>query len=370
MTRILTISATFALVAATAGCIRPEAPNAEADILTASVEGMTLLRPADITNDKVTFYANPWEDLSALKPAFTLTPGAKIMPESGSAQDFTHPVTYTVTSEDGKWTKKYTVSFSMPTNTAKSYYSFDEAKIQKGIIGKYYVFPLFNDEKQETGEWASGNAGFVFTSKKSSDPSTYPTAIEEKGVKGKALKLTTLSTGSLGKGQKKPIAAGSLYLGSFNLGAALSDALKATVFGIPLSKKPAMMRGYYKYTPGEKVTDKDENIVDNAVDSFDIYAVVYEVTDKVKVLDGTNVLSSENLVMVARIDDKDRKPATEWTRFELPFKTLEGKALDADKLAQGKYNYTIVFSSSKDGGKFVGAIGSTLLVDEVEVFFE
>lgn len=60
-------------------------------------------------------------------------------------------------------------------------------------------------------------------------------------------------------------------------------------------------------------------------------------------------------------------PTDEWTRFEMFF---EGGEADPAVLSELGYNLTVVFSSSKDGAAFEGAIGSTLYVDEVEVQFE
>ena len=59
--------------------------------------------------------------------------------------------------------------------------------------------------------------------------------------------------------------------------------------------------------------------------------------------------------------------ANEWTRFEMFF---EGKDADDEELSEKKFNLALVFSSSKDGALFEGAIGSTLYVDEVEISFE
>ena len=60
--------------------------------------------------------------MSQLAPQFRLTPGATISPESGSLQDFSKgAVTYTVTSEDGKWTRTYTVSIKQTTPFGKEH---------------------------------------------------------------------------------------------------------------------------------------------------------------------------------------------------------------------------------------------------------
>ena len=374
MNQIPAILTTLALTLVASGCIRPEAPNAEADILTAQIEGIELIRPSSITNDKVTFYTNPWEDLTALAPTFTLTPGAKIEPASGSKQDFTRPVTYTVTSEDGKWSKAYTVAVSVPENVKRLLFDFEDTRMQDG---KFYVFQIKNEEGNVTGEWSSSNLGYAIGADFGllpGKPEDYPVAQVEDGYKGKALRLATRSTKAVadafGFFMKIPrLATGSLFLGRLNTNLLMKAPAKSSEFGIPVLQKPLMMTGYYQYTPGDQMIGEDGKAMEGE-DLFDIYGIVYEVTPEVPFLDGTNNLTSDHLVMVARITDADRKPATEWTRFEIPFETLEGKTLDPVKLAKGQYNYSIAFSSSKDGAQFIGAVGSTLTVDEVEVFFE
>ena len=49
---------------------------------------------------------------------------------------------------------------------------------------------------------------------------------------------------------------------------------------------------------------------------------------------------------------------------------MNGKTIDPKKLAEGGYSFAIIMSSSKDGAKFEGAIGSTLYVDELQLFCE
>ena len=62
---------------------------------------------AIVSDGKVTLPVKPGTDLRSLAPRFTIAEGASISPASGSVQDFTKPVTYTVTGGDGKqltWT--------------------------------------------------------------------------------------------------------------------------------------------------------------------------------------------------------------------------------------------------------------------------
>ncbi|WP_446219409.1 family 43 glycosylhydrolase [Micromonospora sp. IBHARD004] len=67
--------------------------------------------PAIIDNDggTVTLPVKPGTDLTALAPEFGISDGAQVSPGNESVQDFTRPVTYTVTGADGSsrvWTVK------------------------------------------------------------------------------------------------------------------------------------------------------------------------------------------------------------------------------------------------------------------------
>jgi autotransporter-associated beta strand protein len=67
-----------------------------------------VLGPATITGTTATLTVVPTQPVTALAPTFTLSPFATISPASGSTQDFTNPVTYTVTAQNGT-TQSYTV---------------------------------------------------------------------------------------------------------------------------------------------------------------------------------------------------------------------------------------------------------------------
>ena len=83
-------------------------------------------------------------------------------------------------------------------------------------------------------------------------------------------------------------------------------------------------------------------------------------------LDLDNLLKNNpQVVKMARVKSL---PATDtWTPFEMEF---EGKDVDNKEVMEKKYNLALVFSSSKDGAQFEGAIGSTLYIDEVKISFE
>ena len=57
-------------------CIRDEALNAEADILSCTLPKAVMTTSPIINNNSVTLFVGPETDVSALAPEFTLTPGA------------------------------------------------------------------------------------------------------------------------------------------------------------------------------------------------------------------------------------------------------------------------------------------------------
>lgn len=370
--KVRNLIACFLLGSLVTSCIKDEAPNAEADILTCVVPGDVLNREPIIENERIALMLKRGTDITALAPKFTLTPGATIVPESGSLLNFTNPQYYEVTSEDGKWKKRYKVevNFSGVTNTV---YHFENARLDRS--GHYTLFYETDAQGKETMLWASGNPGYAMTGVQGG-ADIYPTYQSNSGYQGKCLTLTTRETGWLGNSVNMPIAAGNLFLGTFDVVNALNSALAATQFGSPFEYIPTYLKGYYKYKAGDTFYELNPQASDKLKpvqgkkDIFDVYAVFYEPTDDMKTLDGANVLSEDNpnIISVARINNA--KETDEWTEFNLPFVYRKGKTIDPDKLKEGKYNLTIVFSSSIDGAYFEGAPGSTLYIDEVELGYE
>ncbi|MBR1503754.1 MAG: PCMD domain-containing protein [Prevotella sp.] len=357
-------------------CIKDEPKNMECDILEAWVEGDNLtqyfsqttdMRISDVSSSEqqLTFIVKELKSLPPMPVRFKLTQGATISPANGSVQDFSKgSVAYTVTSEDGQWHRTYDVDFresTLPSNR----YDFEDFELS--AIGKYYVwYYVYNDGGRDY-VWASGNEGYMIA-KPNADASDYPTVPDENGIDGYCIRLTTRSTGSWGKTFRKPIAAGNFFLGAFNSQYALTNTLRTTEMGIPYTKQPVKVTGYYKYAPGEVFTDKDFKELTDRVDEPSIYSVLYlnhdsqgnEVT-----LHGDDVLSSPYIVRKAQV--ASLPPTSEWRQFEM---TFEGTTpIDAKLLDNRGYNLALVFSSSKTGDTFEGAVGSTLYIDKVEITF-
>ena len=83
-------------------------------------------------------------------------------------------------------------------------------------------------------------------------------------------------------------------------------------------------------------------------------------------LDGTNVKTSNLIVAMADLDYV--APTDSWTEFDIEFNYTA--APDLDLLANRGYSLALVFSSSKKGDSFIGAVGSRLLIDKVRIVCE
>ena len=373
----LIVSAIFAL--ALSSCFKDEAPNAECDIIEASlhVDNPTdiFYNPTDTlvrvlyTDDNISFSVRRKADLTALAPTFRITDGATISPASGSVHDFSKgPVIYTVTSEDKKWSRSYKVSFIPVIRTSKDTLSFNFEDYHLDSKDKYYIWCEKHEDGNMYDDWATGNAGYGLTNG-SAGPEAYPSTVLDEGYEGKGVKLVTCSTGPFGQMVKLPLAAGNLFLGTFDMSIALKTPRLATGFGLPFDKKPKTFTGYYKYTPGEKFQNKDESIVEGKVDEASVYAILYRNHDEdgnPVVLNGDNVQTSP--LIVAKAIAANIVPTDKWTQFTVDFSYLED--FDLDLLENRGYNLAVVFSSSADGAFFQGAIGSTLCIDNVKIICE
>lgn len=76
-------------------------------------------------------------DLTTLAPTITVSPDATVDPASGAVQDFTEPVVYTVTAEDGS-TQEYTVTIMAEVATTMMVTPVVEFTEAKGAVPAYF----------------------------------------------------------------------------------------------------------------------------------------------------------------------------------------------------------------------------------------
>ena len=365
-------------------CFKSEPLNAECDITRAyiSIENPDTMfdKRNDSTiqvysqDDVIMFGVKSDADLTAVPVFFELTPGATITPANGSVQRFCKDnpdslidVHYVVTSEDRAYSRTYTVKFTrhaVPSDTIRFDFENYEMNTNKPA-GKYYVWFELNGDGTKEYRWATGNGGF-YLSQTMAKPTAYPSVPIVGDLSENCVQLTTRSTGKLAEGFKMPIAAGNFFYGRFVSESAFNDPMSATQFGWAINYKPIRFRGYYKYERGATMIDRNKNTLADRQDYGAIYAVLYDNHEGTVMLNGNNILTSEDIVALAKMPDIDNTP--EWTHFDLKFDYLQ--PFDKAKMKATGYSLAIVCSSSKDGDRFEGAVGSTLLVDDFSIVRE
>lgn len=338
----------------------------EADIVSVNVPEALINGQPVINNDDIVVYVKDGVKLDSIAFDFEITPGATVSPLPKTKQDFNKSVIYTVKSEDGRFEKKYRVSFlKYLVPLAFDFENFEIDKTDKFTS----FFELNNGVRQDL--WASGNKIYAISISGSKAPDAYPTSYTEDAQSGKyALALETKSTGFFGQLLKKPIAAGNMFIGSFDVENGVIKPLEATHFGLPFNQIPTKLTGYFKYTPGKQMTNADNKPIEGE-DEGDIYAVLFnkaEVTannPKVSWLDGRNVFTDPSIVAIARIASAKKTEGTTFVRFEAPF--TYKKPLTKTDIDANVYSLVIVASSSKEGDLFKGAVGSRMIVDNLKI---
>lgn len=327
--------------------------SSEAKITSFIIDDEAVVEQPVINEEAGTIVFAVNEEVESLKftPIIEISEGATITPASGVVQDFSNnkKVTYTVTAEDGT-VKVYTAFVEGTRKVLK--YSFEEWKEDSK-----------NDDLLPKNLWAGSAAGAgilggTLLRKETREDGTY------------AAKLITFEYPSEPNKLIPKITAGSIFIGEFTMGPALTGDRLSTKFGLDaetvgLGGKPLRFKGVYKYESGSNYLDasnyEDVKPVD-IKDKGQIQAVLYKVQTgedgKEIVLTGHDVNTSELRVAVANIIVEDIK---EYTPFNIEFEYLQ----EYDRNA--KYKFAIICSSSKDGDSFKGAGGSTLIVDEFEV---
>ncbi|MFD2573575.1 hypothetical protein ACFSUS_23250 [Spirosoma soli] len=121
----------FILTQCTKEDATPVTPKSSAKSLdTPAIEGLTGASSTfDATTNSYTMTVPGGTDITAIKFTFALPTGATAKPASGSTQNFTKPVTYTVTAEDGS-AQAFTVNVVYKSAWVTSQDRYDAIRIK------------------------------------------------------------------------------------------------------------------------------------------------------------------------------------------------------------------------------------------------
>ena len=262
-----------------------------------------------------------------------------------------------ITAEDGTVTQWVVRSFVASANPQLSNSDF---QLWYQTSQGYYE----PGENAENTIWGTGNPGTQILG-------LYATVPIEREEGNYAPRIETLYNGDLAAAFGTPISAGTIYTGFFdpdNLD--LNDPQAAIDFGTPFAGRPLRYNLKYSYIPGPENKDRDGDPLSYG-DAADIYCLL-------EVRSGNTV----------------RRLATAWYREENSIEDLSDLTVDFlyGELPPGTPEYmipenglyvpedsasfifpthlTFVASSSFDGANFAGAVGSLLVIDDLELIYD
>ncbi|MCY1723311.1 PCMD domain-containing protein [Prolixibacteraceae bacterium Z1-6] len=325
----------------------------KAEILGFTVEANAGFNPVysyiDEENGEVhVFAAVNFDDLTfpiKLIPVISVSEGASIVPALEDEVTFDDPedfVEYTVTSEDGLNSKDYIFTIR---DTQIPNAGFENWYTETGMNSQPFQEP---GKYKESTVWATANMG-------TSIYSIYGTSQLNDGDNS-FVKIETVTTVAL------PLVAGALYIGKFDLDGAIenpTDPVAAAKLGIPFHEKPVAVQFKYSYKSGDQLIQAILKDPGNLFGGFDV--INLEGTDKFGIEIALEQRVGEAVSVIAKKVFQSAEEVAELTNVRLDLDYMSNDA---------PTHLYISFSPSYDGGTFKGAVGSTLIIDDVELIYE
>lgn len=300
----------------------------------------------------------PNEQLKSLTPEFKVSQGATLAP--AGAQDFSDgkTVEYSVTSADKN---VVTIYHAVCINNK---YDFENWYVANPLV------PEKSQYSEPVGYWGTSNSGLSSVMGFVPNYTGGFNVTKDAGRSNtKGAKIVTKNT--IGSGGMIPkITSGTLFFGEFVTD--INEPLNSTHFGIPVTRKPLVVKGFYNYIPGEEYyhcanpkTSKGNAEADaTKKDSCAISVVLYKAG---YTLNGTNLLVDNENIIAKAVLPANKTTGTNGV-FQLFTLTLNygSNVFDPNQT----YKLAVVFASSKNGDKYSGAPNSTLTIDDVEITFQ
>ena len=159
-----------------------------------------------------------------------------------------------------------------------------------------------------------------------------------------------------------PITAATLFTGVFNLSGAISNPTNpqaAVLFGTPFIYSPVSFKVKYKYTSGRWLKKAKLRDVNNIFGGFTENGIEGE----------------DQCAIYAILENRDKSPVVEVARAELfsasTANNLTEEIVEFSYVSEIKPTHvTVVFSSSRYGDFWQGAVNSTLIVDYFKFIYE
>lgn len=320
------------------------------------VEGIS--SSTKISNDTVSISISEEKDPAVtVVSVMSFSRFAKSSISVGDTLDCVEPYPFTITAENG----------TIRTYTLVVNRSSGEQQIENGDFEQWYTLRggFVKKDYFQPGSaadntiWATANEGVVTVTVDDTNTVPYENPDNTFGVK-----LKTIDAPEVLGIKVVPIAAGTIFTGTFNKDIAISDPLnpmKAVNFGTPFSSRPKSVSFRYMFKPGLENRDFDGNLLEYK-DQFSAYLLL-------------EVRSGDEHARLATAWVQDSTEVTQWkdTTIELHYGELPPEAPQWERPANGLYasptatptHLTFVASSSCKGDLFEGAIGSELILDDL-----
>ncbi len=281
----------------------------------------------------------------SLNPLVTVSPGASVSPSSGSTVVFDDPedfVKYTITAQNGRGSKDFL--FTIRDNQIPNA-GFENWFEETGMNSQPFLQP---GKHMESAVWATTNMG-------TSIYSIYGTTHIQDG-NNKMAKIETVETVAI------PLVAGAMYLGEFDLDAAIADPgnpAAAAKLGIPFFAKPTAIQFKYSFESGNQLIQAVLKDPGNLFGGFDV--INLEGTDKFGIKAVLEKRTGDMVTIIAQAEFESDQETDIMTEMQLDLQYLSN---------DDPTHFHISFSPSLDGGMFKGASGSSLIIDELKMIYE
>ena len=334
-------------------CNKDDEGSGEAEILDFLVIATDVFTPQQVSLEKnsnqIHIFSNAYiEDANfplSLTTNVEVSPGASVTPVSGSVVDFNGReefVQYSTKSENGSTTMNWIAIVrdnQIPNSDFENWYQ------NTGMSGK----PFFDPGKYlESTVWATANMG-------TSLYGVYGTTSIQNGE-------NTMVKISTGKTSLIPVTSGTLFLGKFDLEGAIqnpTDPKKATDFNTLFTYRPTGIKFKYKYKAGDTLIQGTLKDPGNLFGGFTIEELSNK--DEYSIYGTLEVREGETIKVIAEFDLRGSD-----TEDILSEKILTYEYSSSETPT----HITLVFASSADGHLWKGAVGSTLIIDDLELVYE
>lgn len=280
---------------------------------------------------------------------------ATITPSIATPRDFSQPVQYTITAEDGS-TAVYTIIARLDS---------PEPQLENAGFDDWFTPAgrTFQEPGLDSSSiWASANSGVTTFPLPPSNANTLPLLISGTDY---AAQLITRRLGGFALAAGQGIGSATLFTGRFRVD--ISNPTASAQFGYPFTARPTAFSIDMKYVAGTPFLNGRHQPL-NKIDSAEFYLLLENRQDQNnirRIATGwyrTGTTPGSNFTNV-RVPVRYGPLPAGTPAYQFPANGLFGNATDRIT------HISLVFASSIGGATFEGGVGSTLIVNNLKLIY-